>query len=1655
MARSLDVARSLDMARRLSARRDSPPRPRFRWFWCRATQSNHLGRRASRCDLEGNAKFRKITRRKSCFWRAMNHPACMACPGCPVAQRSQLESLPTTLRGTGRARLLVRGSAACAPSRDGCNWSSWGKMKVDVDNSATEDDHRVCIEQSGEAYLIAALDVSRPPDTRGRALTAAVEHLCEQARAAPVTATQGTQRAVPRGTKLGSVVAACIDVDVPVAALLYAADASSEALLLPVLEKVLCLIAGIAALRGAGSGAGSDDDDPDSDGSADDAEEPGVQSGGASESDSEAGSVGTSGKRKKKHRGRPQSLVKNRRTSGQARTRSISAECSGQAYVDDYVTRLSAPATQQTPPRRRGDDDVFVARIAREAPLSKETVLVVMENLLHRLRTCDVFELPAFIYQLLLLVSSRGTPVTKRNVLRAIVTHFADLEEAAEASALEASHTQRADVDDIIQSVVTNTVLRQIQSTTLLHIDFAVKQDPGLVSELTKLARAPADSPHSIMVPFGMAVLLALSRTPSAQVSVLSTIRDAVLSYDREMLLRKRNAFAARVCRNDTEPVRNPRAALRRAVESTAKDGWDLVCEPLLHLGLLLIGKCSTSWSVTASLSGHPAETEAELGADMLIELFLAHTALRTEIVDQLVSHIVLRAKCSPLAVDLLHRLARRSPSDLLQCSSKVKESITELVTLPPWTSCALISAYKPLLRARPDLLDYLFLALRKALFHREPCARAVASTGFLTVLAAPDDNLSLGRLGRSQASAPSDADSLEDAIQPLRRALSFPPAIRALVYKEMRRSVKAIIGPHGAMVCKSILHLLQPHLLRFVDASQAPFLLLSHCVNESAGGRLVEPLGDLIACFADVQNALDPAAFSSGAVIHLAKSVATVCVRDFDVSKTLRSGGENAEASDVDDDEERANVAADTANRNRARVLGSVVEALLHSALSAQSSLHDTSFYTTVVFPLLQIREDVLVVLKELGALSASDAVRDLGGNVDIEPGAGRSIGWFGGNSKGGSGAGGGKGKVGKGGGKTNDGKNKSKKNSDGGSGDVGHGSGSSGTSDVGNRFGAFGILASSASCPLVSLNAAVTCLASMHSIDCSDGNDNKEETGEEETEASPLAQERPISSWFSKNIMHKDTERLSLYLRSVAKAHVDHAIDEAKQSLSQSFSSLRYERKDLASSLCTLIHVAMADFQQHRAQTGVAHTKAAVRSLELVETCISAVSIVHLADWAVANRLCASLLRSSTGRRAGSRAASGNAEPSAIVSSIRGLETMYESLVEDELVREAEVVVRILVALGALYGDSELTLKKRGTGDTLSSVEVCADMASWARSVLECRRGRGEKEGGSVVTSGEGGMTRGLVLLALGERETDAGLSAAIILSKRAHAVLGHVLDDGMHGEGNDAVFEGAYAFLDSANVFFAIDVVLDVVSGAFDDVEWCLGRMSSLEAAAVMARSNLNGTGTASPRKITQAVATNAEQTELLERRVLRAEDRANRRLTKVVEILMELLTSSIAKSGIQERLFRMATRCYKILSTAVQAQARRRQTDPRTTFLEMITLGKGLTPRVWDYAPLLTSGAGVGGRGGKAAQAMAAKEARIVPQLVYEIERFEKLLIAAQKRTKIELLRGLMRNQARDVKIDAAEDKENESDGDGGGANGSGRPLSVGGLLRRAQ
>eukprot|EP00171_Calliarthron_tuberculosum_P010198 IDg10198t1 len=224
-------------------------------------------------------------------------------------------------------------------------------------------------------------------------------------------------------------------------------------------------------------------------------------------------------------------------------------------------------------------------------------------------------------------------------------------------------------------------------------------------------------------------------------------------------------------------------------------------------------------------------------------------------------------------------------------------------------------------------------------------------------------------------------------------------------------------------------------------------------------------------------------------------------------------------------------------------------------------------------------------------------------------------------------------------------------------------------------------------------------------------------------------------------------------------------------------------------------------------------------------------------------------------------------------------------------------------------------------------------------------------------------------------------------------------------------------------------AVDSVLDTLDNALTDVEWCLARMLSLELTAAAASENADHDSRSTPLPFLYAERNRekkaAQQTN-------RAEDAAQTRLEGVIRNLQALTCCAVAKWALQERILRIVTRTYKQLSIATQAQIKRKA-DPRTSFVSMIEACKALGPCLWMYLAFLGTDAGqdVSRKGGKAS-----KEARIMPQLVFEVERFENLLISAQKHTRINLLKGMRRNTARDFRIqeDLLKTSEGPSNGE---------------------
>lgn len=1425
-----------------------------------------------------------------------------------------------------------------------------------VHGEASVEDHLDAITRGGEAYLAAALAPEALAASRGRALLAALRYLERRARQSAPQSAAGpsqvvmtqlapTQPAVV--SSFESVLAAAIDHDIPIEALVEACATAADAKILPVLTKCLCILASHRSALPDVFGADCDPGGVNQDGNvvmrADSDGENEPRNGSLSRGDKHIDSEDEVASVRKGATG-------NAKLAKGSHKRLPAAGRTGQAFVDEFMTKLvdnegTSRGRAETP------DDLFVATAAREAPLSPSAARHALAALVCRMSEVELLELPAYIYQTLLFVSARGSTAAKRKVLLGITRLFSTIERQTQDIEHASQFIRDHDEDAIVSSSATLRDVRQVQGASLLHIEFAIKQDPSLIAEVMKLTRSGVECQEQFLTTFGAAILLALARAPAVQMDVLNGIRDAVVRFDRERVRRKKNLFAACVSRSDDELL-DPQASLLTAAERTSADGWEFVSETLLQLGFVFIDR--------------PISTDApeNLGERLVSVLFCAHKAMQANVMEQLVSRVVLREKSAPTAVRVLHRLSRQVPLDMLEQSSYVRDCIEDLVTLPPWMATALIDAFRPLLRRRRDLQDYLFLVMRKALFHRENSNRAVAAIGFLNIMS------SVGQLSCNESRGASsngslskaDLESIQDTAQPLRRVLSHPAALRAFMYMEASKVLLSTPpGPTRLAIAGALHDLLKPHFLRFIDATEAPYLLIEHCVNEASGGALVEPLGDLIRCLSVVEANLGEDLPANSYILELARKLSSVSIQDFAISKDSSSvvAGVNSTGAE-EQEQELAEEAAARANRNRARVLGSVAESLIHAVLSMPQDVQSPSLFEDVLFPLLRLRGSVYDVLRFVGSATPSDALRDLDGDLTIERSRGSAR--FGNVRPGRSGA-------------TTKKNNLGKKKSSGANG--GTGSGNAGAGSVSeHRFGVFSVLASGASSPTVSLNAAIRCLEAMGGLHPD--------------------RDSAMAKFFDKRLDSRDVSELQSYLFAVAQKHVENTIEVAVKYPEVSLSSSNDDLTANANAIFALARLAMHEFKRSRRSTAaVSNSVGGIRALQVAGMCGRSLSTVLMGRQKSVEQFCAALLPSQP------NSAGGTGDDSMSMIAIPSLEGLTDTLLGDEMFKEAAVVLLLYSTL------VESVIANMDGIDDIANLREGRSL--WSRRVLTTRKGL------------DAGTVKSLAAISMAYTSNNDDLRAAGEIIVRLHEVIGDcdvAAEPKERSESEPGSLVQSDA-IEQGTSLAAVDAVLDVSETALSDVEWCLGRMSSFEASAHVMESD---TASSAPRKRARSSAhDDSDRVKITSGQMIRAEEAAQTRLEGIVKNLNSLAHCAIEKWAQQERLLKMITRTYRDLSIAAQAQCRRR-CDPRTPFISMLAACKDLPPTLWTYLAFLGNSHG---DGSAAKTSTAVKEARVMPQLVYEVEKFEKLLISAQKHTKIPLLRGMRQNTARDFMIHVEE------------------------------
>lgn len=1400
-----------------------------------------------------------------------------------------------------------------------------------VDTEASTDDHYHGICSRGQQYVAQACRQNLPGPSRQRIIQAALTYLETRSRDRSSSSlpsqsssqnpqfSQGATGSVPtRDATFQSYLAGLIDADIPPYTLVNACVKSADIHLLPVLVKCLGVLAQIGHIK---------------------------------ELKSVGGDIIISQSQYQDHELLSQAEVKNvdphQRPCIQTALpenpdnapEKIAIRRTGQNFVDEFVSKLVDTPIGSRPSQTRSGN-VFIVSVARESPLSSHAVERVLHILISRMHLVEIFELPAYIYQLLLFASTKGKEFAKSCVLLRIAEVFAEYEHNILKSEAMSQSMRDNDEDAIVADELSLKTLREVEGTALYHIDVATRQDPSLATEIVKLTKSGVENPRHFLSSFGTGIVLLLSRSAFLRKDVLPLLREAIARFGKERSFRSDNIFAGRVAMND-DKLPDPRDSLLKIAESTCESGWDFVKEGLLELSFVLLDKPLPLLRPTHRQS---------LGMELISKLFNSHPVMRPVILKHLHFRIALQEKSAFHAIRIIKSLIDNYPYCMLEHQSFIRDCIELLVTLPQWLASPLMNAFKPFFELRQDLLDFFYLVVRKSLFYKESSTRAMAISGFLTV-ASVFRGTGVSNRSMSQATSQRDLSQRADTsiinaiietIQPLRRVFSFPGVMRAFMYKTVVTYIHEAASANAVVPIASALgSVLLSHVHRFVNVEKAPYLLLDLCVNEAGGGALQEPLGELLWCLAVLESKRAPEEYHKSYITDLAKKVASVSFQDFPVSKAPLSSPE-----DEIEGLTQSGQAAALANRNKVRVLGASVEALIHATLISPQQHFDWKLVSEVVVPLLLLKGKVFDSLRSVGASSPSDAFRDLGGDLELERLRPLARLMFNRSAKASS--------LKKGGGAR---KGKSDQSS---------GQGTS--QNLGCRAGSFSVLVSAHMKPSLSLQSCLNVLQMM-----------AEAAGESQDDGNP----------FSGQVDSQDFHDLRVYLLVVAHKHVDEFVQMmSKWSLEEPERSHK-DVMEMVTAVETLVRMAMYDFKRFRRASGEVAGRGGLKALQIGESCAAALPYLCQYDDVVIASFCKALLPAAANSVF-------NDNESTCETAVDALEKLVESLLGELLAKEAIVVLHIHDHLVQCIVMSSGTVEKKA--------KCLSKRAQWAIEMVSSR------------TIRDASIVKTLVHMCLVYIENNNDLRLGEEICERLLQIIGGCDTAAEPPEVNEADngrVKNALA-IQQDTCLSTVDAVCDVVERGITDVEWCLGRMISLEAV-LESHFSTNLVSNATGKEVSDHEKKLHDKTAKL---AIRAEDAAQTRLAGVIQALRGLYRCAIAKWGQQERLLKLATKSFKLLSTATQAQTKRRG-DPRTSFIALITEGKLLSPTLAASYMFLEANAMNDGGGASASRAKT--EGRMKAQLVYDEERFYQLLIAAQKRTKINLLRGMRRSTARDFRI----------------------------------
>ncbi|XP_062211217.1 uncharacterized protein LOC133912481 [Phragmites australis] len=507
----------------------------------------------------------------------------------------------------------------------------------------------------------------------------------------------------------------------------------------------------------------------------------------------------------------------------------LSLSPSPSAATDALSALLSAPSWPSA-------TLLAVASLLRDLPPAYRTrVPAFLGKILSLLPSADAQDLPALAYQLLLLASK---PLHPRAVLAGLLRYFGG----------RGGARVRAPP----------SIARQVEGTVLMHVAFAVKQDPALAREVVAAVKSDASGALS---GFAVAVLLSVARVRRFNEGAVGALRDAATMSRQDYRLSRRCKWLPGSLKEECARAAHcVEKALLKAVDESI-GGREHILPSIVQVGFLLLEVSDSDRGVEDGLDKGVMSTE-DIGVNMLNSLFEIHEMARTEIIEQC-KFWILSAKPQQSApvLRLLGCLIQSHSFPMLGYIAHLKELLDYFAFMNDKISTGLINCILPLTKFSRDLKDYIILVVRKAMFKREDMVR-IAATNAIVELIITESKYMKNEANpfEDSSSQPSSSQQPETHLEfggglfqelsgLLRRCLSQQARVKEVLYEGLIRIVT-----FDPVVADNVLDFIWPHFLNYyMEDAECPLKIDSCFKVENGKLCIVEPLDCLLSCISNI----------------------------------------------------------------------------------------------------------------------------------------------------------------------------------------------------------------------------------------------------------------------------------------------------------------------------------------------------------------------------------------------------------------------------------------------------------------------------------------------------------------------------------------------------------------------------------------------------------------------------------------------------------------------------------------------------------------------------------------------------------------------------------------------------------------------------------